>query len=744
MSTIIIDMKDKGLPGRVLALKAQLSCQRVLLIVALALSCSQSYSGGKQSELTLCCGEKNDLLSVLRGSGIACERFDDPDVAVRRALPGSGLLLLADGYPSSTTVLSGDLLRRATSKRLRVYVEYPSWLPGGATGEPRDAHAERAVVRSDFFGPALPPLRILSINGLRFLPSSAVNAHLVAAQVAGFDSAVYGLPKQVYPLLYVHPANNRLLVATTKLSGFITGRYAPSDGWHAVWQGILGWLMPGTKPPLLHWTPTVRPSFRAAESLPPNIERSVFERGVDWFKKSKLLLHPSRLEEVRSAVTHGALVPTPAPDAPIGDGTLGILEGVLSVIQQDGSQLQSPALRGDCNGESAMAMAFGGSVLHTPGDPAIAANLLNHWYFESGARGGARGDPDSSAYGLIAWGVGSQPWFIANYGDDNARLMLGTLAAAALLTSDRWNEPVMRCLLANLRTTGKLGFRGDRIDLGDFSGRDWREFYNRDIVNYSPHNEAYLWACFLWAFDKTRDSVFLWRTENALRMTMAVYPTGWRWMNGLAQERARILLPLAWLVRVNDTPEHRAWLRTAVDGLLAQQLPCGAIREELGSPEKGAMPPPASNEQYGGGEASLIQQNGDPVSDQLYTTNFAFLGLHEAAAVGDSASREAEEKLAEYLCRIQVRSELQPSLDGGWFRAFDFKRWEPWGSNADAGWGAWSIESGWTQAWITSVLAMRQMKTSLWDLTAHSDIRSGYEKMREEMLPHINDPHGGR
>jgi hypothetical protein len=128
----------------------------------------------------------------------------------------------------------------------------------------------------------------------------------------------------------------------------------------------------------------------------------------------------------------------------------------------------------------------------------------------------------------------------------------------------------------------------------------------------------------------------------------------------------------------------------------------------------------------------------------LYTTNFAFLGLHEAAAVGDSASRKGEEKLAEYLCRIQVRSELQPSLDGGWFRAFDFKRWEPWGSNADAGWGAWSIESGWTQAWITSVLAMRQMKTSLWDLTAHSDIRSGYEKMREEMLPHINDPHGRR
>ena len=26
------------------------------------------------------------------------------------------------------------------------------------------------------------------------------------------------------------------------------------------------------------------------------------------------------------------------------------------------------------------------------------------------------------------------------------------------------------------------------------------------------------------------------------------------------------------------------------------------------------------------------------------------------------------------------------------------------------GWGAWSIETGWTQAWIPTVLAMRELK----------------------------------
>jgi hypothetical protein len=177
-------------------------------------------------------------------------------------------------------------------------------------------------------------------------------------------------------------------------------------------------------------------------------------------------------------------------------------------------------------------------------------------------------------------------------------------------------------------------------------------------------------------------------------------------------------------------------LRKAVDGLLSLQDKCGAIREELGRPGKGLYPPPRSNTAYGTNEASLIAENGDPVADLLYTTNFAFLALHEAAAAtGDEDILEAENRLAEFLCRIQVKSAKHPQIDGGWFRAFDFKRWEHWGCNADHGWGAWAIESGWTQGWIISVLAMRQMNTSLWGLTHESKIEQHYEALRKQMLP---------
>ena len=95
-----------------------------------------------------------------------------------------------------------------------------------------------------------------------------------------------------------------------------------------------------------------------------------------------------------------------------------------------------------------------------------------------------------------------------------------------------------------------------------------------------------------------------------------------------------MILPLAWLVRVEDTEEHRSWLNRVCDDLLSNQVASGAIREELGSNDKGKYGAPASNKDYGTNEAPLIHTNGDPVADMLYTSNFAFFSLNEAAKVG--------------------------------------------------------------------------------------------------------------
>ena len=72
----------------------------------------------------------------------------------------------------------------------------------------------------------------------------------------------------------------------------------------------------------------------------------------------------------------------------------------------------------------------------------------------------------------------------------------------------------------------------------------------------------------------------------------------------------------------------------------------------------------------GHGEAPLQQSNTDPVTDALYTINFAALGLREAvAATQNSTLAAAEAKLSQYLTRIQQRSASRPELDGAWMRA---------------------------------------------------------------------------
>src|SRR5205085_9861472 len=103
------------------------------------------------------------------------------------------------------------------------------------------------------------------------------------------------------------------------------------------------------------------------------------------------------------------------------------------------------------------------------------------------------------------------------------------------------------------------------------------------------------------------------------------------------------------------------------------------------------------------------------------------------AACGDANLKHAENNLADFLCRIQSRSEKQPYLDGGWFRAFDYKRWDYFASSADAGWGAWSVEAGWAQAWTAAVLALRQRNTTFWDFTATSHVKDQLDRARAEL-----------
>ena len=726
-----------------------------LVLIAALLSCNS-----KKESIVLSCSENNDLYQTLINNNISCSRYDTPKEAIEKAGEGVGVMVLASGYPETKTKVDKTLFELAQQKKLRLYVEYPSYLPGTKIGEPRRTHWERAVISSDSFSPELEKLRILAIHDCHYVPVKNVNPDIVIARVAGFDKAVYGLPDSTFPVLFETPqnaGNGKVLVSTTKLSQFISARYAPTDAWQAIWKHIFAWLLPGENAIELKWTPAVCPSYTAAEELPEDAEKEALKRGIDWYFNSRMIVSPSmkaKYDQPANDPASDAPEKNPWPlgdrvgtmpdlNDPAGDGSMGILEGFDARIFYDGTQPVRWWKRSDCNGEAAGAIGLAGVVLENSTYKKTAANIGDWLFFQSDMSQGDRANPNHPAYGLLGWnncpnytGTGSMNGYEVYYGDDNARTVLGMMLAAVAQQTDRYNKRLFENILGNLRISGIYGFEPNRVNQPDLVKNGWKHYFEDKNTSYAPHYQANMLACYLWAYRQTGYELFLKRAKKAIEMMMDAYPDNWKWTNGIQQERAKMLLPLAWLVQIDNKPEYRKWLQRVASDLLAKQDITGAIGEEIGGAGKGGYPPPASNEAYGTSETPLLQTNDDKVSDMLYTVSFAFLGLHEAAAAtNDAFYRDAEDKLAKFLCRIQIKSEQHPELDGGWFRAFDFERWEYWASNADAGWGAWCIESGWSQSWITAVLAIRQMDSSLWDLTKNVRMDDNFDTLRKQMIP---------
>src|SRR5690606_11993136 len=137
-------------------------------------------------------------------------------------------------------------------------------------------------------------------------------------------------------------------------------------------------------------------------------------------------------------------------------------------------------------------------------------------------------------------------------------------------------------------------------------------------------------ALYLWLYDKTNHAPLLEKSKTAISMTMEAFPD-WKWTNGIQQEYVRMILPLSWLVRVEDTPKHREWLNMVIEKLTKDMDSSGAIPEKFGKSGFGRYEKIQSNAEYGTKEAPLISSEDDKVSDMLYTMNFALFSLNEAA-----------------------------------------------------------------------------------------------------------------
>lgn len=710
---------------------------------ALALSGLVPARAARTASLTISCSPENDLYRVLREAGLHAVRYDAASDALKRAAHGSGVLLLSDQYPDQMLHLPSDLHAVAAGRNLRVYVEYAA---SAATAEPSMAHFERAVVTTDFFGPTLQPQRIVSLHSCKYVdlaaPSESAKVHLTLARVAGYDTAVFGLPATgTHPLLV---EEGRVLNAATQLSRFVTARYAPFEAWLSIWRAILCWASSSATYADLKARRVVAPAWAPGVEVPASAEREASARGAQWYSNARLFVHPSWAKRVEEAAQFPDQVgPAPAQSLPVGDGSLGMLEGHDSHIFPDGSQNMRWWMRADCLGETAMTLSFAEKITRQTSQIQIAANLIDFLLTRSNMASGVHLDTKSPAYGLIGWNntpkyYRGENGYEVYYGDDNARCLLGILATMSLSGETRWLERFWLALLADFRLVGKQGFQKSRYDGAPLAAEGWRHYFDSEIVLPDMNYQAYPWALFLWAGARTKWPLFQERVERGIRLTMEAYPDKWRWTESITSQQARLILPLAWLIRVSDTAEHRSWLKRIASDLLARQDRSGAIRECTGGSGTGIQKPPTTNEQYGTGEAPLIQNNGDPASDLLYTMNFAFIGMHEAyAATGDITYKDAENRIADFLVRAQVHSTVHPEFNGAWFRAFDFDKWDYWASSSDSGWGPWCTESGWSQSWITTTFALRQLKNTLWDIAQRAPEFDGFDRLRRTMFPNV-------
>lgn len=649
------------------------------------------------------------------------------------------LLLCAPDYPRVTALAPEQLaaMQRFLDAGKTVYVEYAP-LPGLLGETPQTAPYERLCLPADDpLHTGLPARSLLEEHASQRLPLLAPGGEVLLSygRVAGTDQAVYGLdPAGVPALVSLSQGHGRLLLATTALSNWQRGRYRPTRSWEALTRAILLALLPPeaageararfleieawTEPRL--WAAPDQP-VRLCVRAPTGVQcvaqgpagpmvltpaagelltttpvrvgpgthqwRLTARRGEATRELTVRLNVGDRRERYRQTVARNLAWFERAGMLIAPDGSLGVREGFTNQITPEGKPTIAGCPRVDCISECGLLFAVYGRLC---GDRqwlargqrmlqytarAFCITAANSWYFGHWQSRGEFRDDGSTLYVFNDDSGAGTLFSLLGYAE--------TGEPALLATGLRGVEYFCHTATRN----GLFGYMPHRDYEGSgHTGVPWPTLRDQTLGEAAPHVMNLPLASLLVAYQLTGERRYLDLAERGCRTLMTMYPR-WHLVTSRSCEHARMLLPLALLQRVAPTPEHRQWLDTVAGFLVSKQDACGAIREWDGYN-------PASNAAFGTTETSVFQQNGDPISDQLYDTGFAVLHLALAAQVtGDPKLRQAAERLGDYLTRVQI---AEPgAYEGTWLRAFDFGRWEYFGSSADVGWGPYCSETGW-------------------------------------------------
>lgn len=429
-----------------------------------------------------------------------------------------------------------------------------------------------------------------------------------------------------------------------------------------LWNQVIKWLQ------VEYHLPLHSKQLIIQTSKESDIEKTI-EKGMSWFLTSGIL--------------------------PKEDGSLGIYENIHS-IRSDISK----DFRPDCHAHTALLFYLYGEYSKDQNWLKRSHNLVNY-LFETGYQDT---DPSSATYGFWKWFQSPKDKPDQIFSDDNSWVALVLLFLYRKTGQKKYKERGLLTAYALLHTQNKNGLRPECIRERELLNNGTSYFKNSTMSSMNPHFEAIVHAAFIQAYYVSKDESFL-QTAYQGTLTMLENKRDLKFMYSKTAGYSRFLLSLAQMYAVTKDDTLLKGVHNVLDYLAEHQ-------HELGGIEESDNPDP---ERYGTEDTGVFRMNGEGISDQLYTNNFLLMNTWEAwKATGDPTVKEFLEKLVHFLSGIQITSSRK-EFDGGWMRSFHLESGEYYGNNGDTGWGAYVIESGWTNAIILSSLILKELNQSLLD-----------------------------
>ncbi|MBQ7922336.1 MAG: hypothetical protein IJ325_07140 [Clostridia bacterium] len=479
------------------------------------------------------------------------------------------------------------------------------------------------------------------------------HTHLNATQEEILKDCKYGL----------WMIGENVMMTSFHLHNFNKARFAPRAAWQKLIRYIAEWIT-GSAPA---WMPEAILQYGTMEDISDDevfekCRREAIERGMGWLREFL-----------------------------VDEGRCGIMEGLRHNIDPEGKQSLLSCVRTDCSGEASGAFKFYAKYKGDAESREIAARIDDFIYGPMQIHGGIFD-------GLMRWT--DSAWQVC-YPDDAARAILPGLYDCLYLGDASTFPAISRALDFLVKATPKDGCGVWRLDLPGMTEEKITEISSAECGYHSAHYTAYYHAALLLAYKHCGKAEYLDTAKRGLETLMALYPETSREQSE-TEEMCRLVLPLAALYDATGEEKHREMLYRVVDDLETHKHPMGGFCEW----DTGYK---AACSRESKGECSLLTENGDPIADLLYSSNWLPIGFAYAYHVtGDARFLQLWRDIIGFCMRSQVISD-DKKTNGSWCRGFDMDLKEAYGCPHDVGWAANASESGWTNSEILMGMMMPEI-----------------------------------